>query len=164
MGKMSYSLPIEGIVLDDLPIIPTEGGNVLKMLSNVAGLIEPPSANGEVYFSEINPGVIRAWKCHAKQRQLMTVPVGLIKIAFFDGREDSPTWRKSGSLLLGRPGNYRLLRIPCGIWYGFGGMANHPSLICNFTDLPHDATEISRAPAAGPMALIDWNKVPEWHF
>ncbi len=41
---------------------------------------------GECYFSEIFPGKIKAWKRHNLQTQNLAVPIGLIKIVFFDSR------------------------------------------------------------------------------
>ena len=44
---------------------------------------------GELYFSETNPGIIKAWKCNSKLTQLLAVPRGRIRLVIFDDRLDS---------------------------------------------------------------------------
>ena len=61
-------------------------------------------------FSETN------WHCHKIQRDLLFVVRGLIKIAFFDDREDSPTYRQLNVLPFSnaRP---TLISIPSRVWH-----------------------------------------------
>lgn len=160
---MIIATPINGVLLENLPVLAASGGAVLKMLIRDDPLLPDLSAGfGELYFSEVNPGVVRAWKCHKQQAQRFTVPAGLLKLGFFDARENSPTRGIGFSILLGRPDHYRLLAIPPGVWYGFEGLAALPSLICNFATLPHDPAEIQRAPVSGPDAPADWSRLEEW--
>ena len=44
---------------------------------------------GECYFSEVFPGVIKAWKRHRYQTQNLAVPVGRILIVIYDDRPNS---------------------------------------------------------------------------
>ena len=46
---------------------------------------------GESYFSEMVPGAVKAWKRHRQQTQNLTVPIGRVRFAIRDDREDSPT-------------------------------------------------------------------------
>lgn len=164
MDTLIIPTPVNGVVLENLPVIPASGGAVLKMLNPQSQLLPNlASCFGELYFSEINPGIIRAWKRHKFQTQHFTAPVGLLKLGFFDVRLDSPTRGQGFSLLLGRPDHYRLLAIPPGIWYGFEGVANTPSLICNFASHPHDPAEMERAPASGAEAPADWSSLALWN-
>ena len=133
---------IAGALLQELNIIPTQGGPVLHMLKKDSALMPSfPNGFGEIYFSEVLPGAVKAWKRHRRQTQLFAVPAGLLKIVLFDDRADSPTRGTVCELILGRPKQYRLLRIPVGVWYGFTALGSNPALICNCADLPHDPTE-----------------------
>ena len=78
---------------------------------------------GEIYFSEVLPGHVKAWKRHTCQTQHFAVPSGLLKIVLYDDRPDSATRGVLCELALGRPEHYGLLRIPVNVWYGFTAMA-----------------------------------------
>lgn len=79
---------IEGVEVQDLRIIPTEGGPVLHMLRADSPLFR---SFGELYFSEVEPGHVKAWKRHSRQTQHFAVPVGMLKIVLYDDRADSPS-------------------------------------------------------------------------
>ncbi|MBQ4566888.1 MAG: dTDP-4-dehydrorhamnose 3,5-epimerase [Desulfovibrio sp.] len=146
---------IEGVVLQELQIIATAGGPVLHMLKAGSPLVPDFSCGfGEIYFSEVVPGAVKAWKCHRRQSQLFAVPHGLLQIVLYDGRSASASQGCCCEILLGRPDNYALLRIPPGIWYGFTAKGQEPALICNCADLPHDPAEGERLPVDSP--LIPW--------
>ena len=57
---------IEGVVVQQLKQIADDRGAVLHMLRCDSPLFEN---FGEVYFSEINPEIIKAWKLHKKLTQ-----------------------------------------------------------------------------------------------
>lgn len=156
------STGIAGAILQPLKIINTDGGAVLHMLSMQSPLLPDFSEHfGELYFSEVLPGKIKAWKLHRSQTQLFAVPWGKVKIVLFDGRPQSDTYRKVCVLNLGRPDNYMLLKIPPLIWHGFEAISDFPALICNCSDLPHNPEEYekisyddSNAPCAWPGRII----------
>lgn len=134
---------IVGVELQELRIIPTEGGPVLHMLRVDSPLYK---GFGELYFSEVDPGAVKAWKRHTAQTQLYAVPVGRLKVVMYDDRADSATRGMVREYILGRPDAYRLLRIPPLVWYGFTALGDAPALICNCVDLPHDPQESERKP------------------
>lgn len=132
---------IAGVETQDLRIIPTDGGPVLHMLRPDAPLF---MGFGELYFSEVLPGAVKAWKRHTRQTQHFAVPVGRLKVVVYDDREGSPTRGRVEEHILGRPDAYRLLRIPPLVWYGFTAVGDVPALICNCADIPHDPQEGER--------------------
>ncbi|MEG2171960.1 MAG: dTDP-4-dehydrorhamnose 3,5-epimerase [Desulfovibrionaceae bacterium] len=132
---------IDGAPLLDLKVIPTAGGPVMHMLRQNSPLF---MGCGELYFSEVFVGAVKAWKQHSLQTQHFSVPVGQLKVVLFDDREGSNTRGQVQEILLGRPDNYRLLRIPPRLWYGFTAVGTGPALICNCADIPHDPTESLR--------------------
>lgn len=144
---------IAGAVLAELSVIPTPGGPVLHMLKADSPLY---MGLGEVYFSEVEPGAVKAWKRHLRMTQHFAVPVGLMKIALHDDRPDSPTRGHTAEVLLGRPDHYRLLRIPPLVWYGFTAVSDGPALICNCADLAHDPAESERAGLDDPRIPYHW--------
>ena len=53
---------------------------MLKVLSNLETEYE---GFGEVYFSELRPKSIKAWKYHYKMTLNLIVPLGEVKFVFF---------------------------------------------------------------------------------
>ena len=138
---------IVGVALQDLGVIPAEGGPVLRMLRTDWPLF---TGFGELYFSEVLPGAVKAWKLHTRQTQHLAVPAGRLKLVVYDARPDSDSFGQVREHILGRPDCYRLLRIPPGLWYGFMAIGPEKTLICNCADLPHDPAEAARKPWDSP--------------
>jgi dTDP-4-dehydrorhamnose 3,5-epimerase len=111
---------------------------------------------GEIYFSVVNPGVVKAWKRHRLMTQNYAVPVGNIKVVIFDTRGRSTTENEVQEIIIGED-NYCLLRIPPLVWSGFMGISPFPSLIANCTDLPHDPDEVERLRHDDPTFPYDWS-------
>ncbi len=160
MEKMTaQDVGIAGALLQQLKIIPAEGGPVLHMLRPDSPLLPDFSKGfGEIYFSEVLPGHVKAWKRHTRQTQHFAVPSGLLKIVLYDDRPDSETRGVLCELALGRPEHYGLLRIPVNVWYGFTAMGDGPALICNCADIPHDPAEGQRLPAHDPSIPYTWSE------
>ncbi|WP_078129392.1 dTDP-4-dehydrorhamnose 3,5-epimerase family protein [Leptospira alexanderi] len=146
---------LEGIVITSLKEIFDPKGSVLHMIR-----VDDPEYNGfgECYFSEVNPGSIKAWKIHKKQTQNFAVPSGKIRLILFDPREDSKTKGKVQEIILGRPGNYQRVKIPPRIWYGFTCVSKEKAFVANFTDMPHDPAESERLPEYDPLIPFTWGQ------
>ena len=151
--RSSLTLPIEGAFLTPLRVIPAQGGPVLHLLRPDT---LPPAEAQEVYFSEIGPGCVKAWKKHERMTQRLAVPVGEVLFGLYDDRPDSPTLGRNASLALGRPGNWFLLHIPPRVWYGFKGLGHTASLVVNCPDCVHDPDESVRLPADAPGMPALW--------
>ncbi len=144
---------IHGVFLQELHEIDTEGGPVLHMLRADSPLYH---GFGEVYFSVVLPGSVKAWKRHSLQTQHFAVPSGLIEVVLYDPRDDSPSKGVLASFHLGRPGCYRLLRIPPGLWYGFTARSDTPAILANCADIPHSPEESERLPSDSPLIPYTW--------
>ncbi|MBQ9537624.1 MAG: dTDP-4-dehydrorhamnose 3,5-epimerase family protein [Desulfovibrionaceae bacterium] len=148
---------INGVKLQPLQVIDTPQGAVLHMLRGDYALMPTfPAGFGEIYFSEVHYGEIKAWKRHQLQQQLFAVPWGLLHLVLYDPREQSPTKGQVLSLSLGRPDHYNLLSIPCGIWYGFTAQSHPGALLCNCANIPHDPHESEHIPATSPLIPYSW--------
>lgn len=148
---------IAGALFQPLAVIPTPGGPVLHMLRPHWPLLPDFATSfGEIYFSEVLPGAVKAWKRHRRQTQLFAVPRGLLTIVLYDDRPASSTRGALCELALGRPDHYGLLRIPPGVWYGFTALGGEAALICNCADIPHDPAEGERRPPDDPGIPYRW--------
>ena len=153
MGDFLKSPSVDGVVISPLKIITDERGSVLHMLKSTESLFDK---FGEVYFSEILSGAVKAWKKNKKLSQNLTVPVGMINLAIYDDRRNSRTRGNFFDCLLGRPDHYYLIHIPPLLWYGFQGLGNTPSLVANCTNLSHDPSESEKMHPESEFIPYNW--------
>jgi dTDP-4-dehydrorhamnose 3,5-epimerase len=158
MGQLNMpsSSQILGVGIYPLRQIVDERGAVLHMLR-----CDSPLFNkfGEIYFSVVLPGVVKAWKRHRAMTQHHAVPMGQIRLVLYDDRGQSASHGLLEEYTVGRPDHYSLIRIPPLIWYGFQGLAATPSLVANFTDLPHDPTEVEHLTKDSPSIPYIWRPI-----
>ena len=144
----NQSINIDGVKLNSLKEIFDPKGSVLHFIRNEQ---EESFIFGECYFSEIQHNAIKAWKCHTKQTQNLTVPVGLIQIVLYDDRNHSSTYKNLENLFIGRQNHYYRITIPPGVVYGFKGLYPEKSLLVNFVDLPHYPNESKKMSQYSPL-------------
>ena len=129
---------IAGVERHPLRVISDSRGAVLHMLRADAPHFR---GFGEVYFSEVVPGAVKAWKRHKRMTQRFAVPVGRIKLVIFDDRSGSATTGEVEVVEIGRPDAYSLVIVPPLLWYGFTCISAGSALLANCPDLPHDPSE-----------------------
>lgn len=139
---MSTETAIDGVVITPLKQIRDERGAVLHMLRADA----PHFAGfGEIYFSIVNPGVIKGWRRHTKMVMSLTVPKGRVKLALADRREGSPSYGVVQEIFLGEDGaDYQLVTVPPLVWNGFQCVSDTPAIIANCASIPHAPEEVER--------------------
>jgi dTDP-4-dehydrorhamnose 3,5-epimerase len=81
---------------------------------------------------------------------------GVIKLALYDDRPESPTRGKVQELFVG-DSNYVLVRVPPGVWNGFKGVGVTPAIVANCATIPHDPEEITRLDPNDPRIPYDWS-------
>jgi len=143
---------IHGVSIVPLRQIHDERGSVMHMLKSS----DPHFVQfGEIYFSTVYPGVVKAWHLHSRMILNYAVPVGRIKFVLYDDRADSPTRGEIQEVFLG-PDNYVLVTVPPMVWNGFKGAGDSMAVVANCASIPHDPDEITRLdPIAGGIPY-DW--------
>lgn len=150
---MTESNEIEGVIVQPLRQIADNRGSVLHMMRSDSELFKQ---FGEVYFSEIHSGTIKAWKRHKKQTQNLAVPLNKIRLVIYDNRPSSSTHGNIAEYELGRPDHYRLVHIPPMLWYGFQTLGDQTALITNCADQPHDPEETEALPVDSKEIPYQW--------
>lgn len=112
-------------------------------------------AFGEIYFSKIHPGVVKAWHHHSLMTLNYMVICGSIQLGLWDGRKDSPTYGKQQTIFLDEQ-NSQLAIVPPGVWNGFKGLGTTSAIVANCATHPHDPEEITRKPHNDPMFAYSW--------
>lgn len=143
---------IDGVVIKQLRQISDERGKVMHMLREDDPLFE---RFGEIYFSVVYPGVVKAWHLHKKMTLNYAVVSGEIKLVLFDGRKGSKTYNEVQEIFTGQS-NYCLVKIPAGIYNGFKGIGAEPAIVANCASIPHDPDEIVRVDPAANDIPYDW--------
>jgi dTDP-4-dehydrorhamnose 3,5-epimerase len=146
------SSKIDGVQIIPLRKIPDERGTIMHMLRSDS---EHFQRFGEIYFSTVYPGAIKAWHLHSEMGLNYAVIVGTIKMVLYDDRPDSPT---KGALMELFPGenNYALVQVPAGVWNGFKGVGTKEAIVANCSTIPHRADEISRTSPFDPRIPYNW--------
>ena len=131
---------IEGMTITPLRRIPDERGAVFHMLRDDSEVFE---RFGEIYFSTVYPGAIKAWHLHHEMTLNYAVPVGMIKLVCYDDRPESSTRGNLVELHIGEL-NYVLVTIPHNVWNGFKGEGTGAALVANCSTVHHSVGEIER--------------------
>jgi dTDP-4-dehydrorhamnose 3,5-epimerase len=127
---------IHDVVVTPLKQFADERGTVMHMLRSDAKVF---AGFGEIYFSCVYAGAVKAWHLHRRTVCNYAVPHGQIRLALYDARVDSPTRGAVQEIVMGE-GNYCLVTIPPMIWSGFKGLGSTMSIVANCSSLPHDPT------------------------
>lgn len=131
---------IEGVCITPLKQILDERGKIMHMLRSDSSLYQ---SFGEIYFSCVHPGAIKAWHYHKEMTLNYTVIAGNIKLVLYDNRANSKTRGDVQEIFLG-PDNYCLVTIPHQVWNGFKGYGDTMAIVANCSTIPHDPLEIER--------------------
>ena len=144
---------IDGVSVRNLRQIPDERGKIMHMLR-----ADDPHFDkfGEIYFSTVYPGAIKAWHIHKEMTLNYAVVSGMIKMVLYDDRESSPTRSALMELFVGES-NYCLITVPPLVWNGFKGVGGHPAIVANCATIPHDPSEISRLDPFSPSIPYNWD-------
>ena len=133
------------ILVTPLKRIPTVGGDVMHVLKNSDNGF---NGFGEVYFSWVEQGAIKAWKCHQHMTLNLVVPLGDVSFVFHI-KDQKNSFRTE---IIGGE-RYVRLTVPPGIWFGFQGIASGRSLLMNLADMTHNPDEVLRK----KTSEIDYN-------
>lgn len=150
---------IEGVAITKLRTIADDRGSVRHMLKTTDSHFR---AFGEVYFSSINSGVVKAWHLHKQMWLNYACVVGEIVVGLIDLRFGSPTYKQQEMYLLGEDDeSYFLLTIPPMVWNGFRipeASKHEVAVVANCASLPHDPKEIVRVNPDNFTQPFNWGK------
>ncbi|HXG88146.1 MAG TPA: hypothetical protein VNJ02_07410 [Vicinamibacterales bacterium] len=111
---------------------------------------------GEIYFSGVDQGAIKAWRRHNRSTSQFAVPIGAIQLVMFDDRPGSATCGAVMVIETGRH-HYQLITIPPGVWNGFRGRGPGLSLVANCASLAHDPAESDRLEPTSAKIPFEWS-------
>jgi len=125
---------IDGVKVKKLRVIPDERGRLMEILRRDDDLFQK---FGQVYMTTTYPGVVKAWHKHEKQADNIACVAGMIRMALYDGRPGSPTFKEIDEFYLGVH-NPSLVHVPPGILHGWMGVSQEEAVIINIPTEPYD--------------------------
>lgn len=141
---------IDRIVVTPLKIIPDARGAVMHMLRADA----PHFAGfGEIYFSVVNPGAVKAWKRHRAMTLNLCCVSGRIRLVVADAEAGAVRTIDLGPEMAE---TYALVTVPPGLWTGFTCTGEVPAVLANCASIPHDPTEAETLPAESDRIPYSW--------
>jgi dTDP-4-dehydrorhamnose 3,5-epimerase len=151
--KIQKASHIDGVIITPLKQIPDERGKIMHMLR-----ADSPNFKGfgEIYFSCVHRGAIKAWHIHKEMTLNYACVLGKIKFVLVDTRPGSPTCGNLMEIYIG-PEHYNLVTVPPHVWNGFKGIADEVSIVANCTDIAHRPDEIDRMEPFDPSIPYNWD-------
>jgi len=143
---------IEGVIITPLKQIKDDRGKVMHMLRSDWDLFED---FGEIYFSNVNPGIVKGWKKHTRMIQNLVCIVGNMRLVIYDDRDDSNTKGEVQEIVFGED-NYCLVTIHPGVWMGFASVDNQKSMLANCASIVHDPQESITIPWDDTYIPYSW--------
>ena len=129
---MGYKVTVNEIITTPLKRISVIGGDVLHaMKKSDLGF----DGFGESYFSQVEHGIVKAWKRHIHMTLNLIVPIGKVRFVFMDNKG---SFREE---ILGED-NYARLTVPPGLWFGFQGVSENTALVLNIANIEHSPDEV----------------------
>ena len=146
---------IQGVKIKQLRRISDERGSVWHMLRRD----DPEFIRfGEIYFSTVYPGAVKAWHFHKRMTLNYAVVAGMIKLVLYDNRKKSSTRGELMEIYAGSL-QYNLITVPPMIWNGFKGIGTEMAVVANCSTLPYVSHEIIRMdPQNNTVFNYDWNR------
>ncbi|MDD3905506.1 MAG: dTDP-4-dehydrorhamnose 3,5-epimerase family protein [Candidatus Omnitrophica bacterium] len=118
---------IDGVKVRKLKIIPDERGRLMEILRCDDEVFKK---FGQVYMTTAFPGVVKAWHYHKKQDDNFTCIHGKMRLALYDAREDSPTYKEVNDFIISLDDPMRVT-IPKNIYHGFKCISDCEALVIN---------------------------------
>ncbi|HET6385005.1 MAG TPA: dTDP-4-dehydrorhamnose 3,5-epimerase family protein [Armatimonadota bacterium] len=114
---------------------------------------------GQWSHSLMHQGVIKAWHIHQKQVDWWYVASGVLRLALYDARPESPSYRGKMEIILGEHQPARLVRVPPGVAHGCKCLSG-PVNLFYITSRVYDAADEGRIPFDDPAIDYDWLSGP----
>jgi len=128
---------IKDMQVKKLKLIPDERGRLMEILRSDEEIFRN---FGQVYMTTAYPGIIKAWHYHKKQDDYFTCISGTMRLALYDARKDSPTYKEINDFTINLE-NPILVKIPRLVYHGFKCVGDKEAIVINPPTLPYNPDE-----------------------
>lgn len=149
---------IEGVVIKDRDLFSDERGFLTELIRLDEDELKAQNIK-QMIASYSYPGMIKGWHLHSKQEDHLICVTGMVKVALYDYRKDSPTYKVLNEIFMGE--KYpRIVYIPPGIFHGTKNVGNEISVVIGMPSLfydPKDVDERRVNPINNDIIPYDWD-------
>ena len=147
---------IKGVEIKKLKIIPDERGRLMEILRSDEPIFEK---FGQVYMTTAFPGIAKAWHYHKLQDDHFTCISGVMRLALYDSREDSPTYKEINDFIISLE-NPLLVKIPKLVYHGFKCVSEKEAIVINVPTMAYNykTPDEYRLDAFDNDIPYDWRK------
>jgi dTDP-4-dehydrorhamnose 3,5-epimerase len=147
---------IKGVEVKKLKIIPDDRGRLMEILRSDEPIFKK---FGQVYMTTAFPGVVKAWHYHKLQDDHFTCISGVMRLALYDDRKDSPTYKEVNDFIVSLD-NPVLVKIPKLVYHGFKCVSDKEAVVINVPTLPYNykTPDEYRLDAFDNDIPYDWRK------
>ncbi|MGA9668487.1 MAG: dTDP-4-dehydrorhamnose 3,5-epimerase family protein [Terracidiphilus sp.] len=121
---------ISGVVTDHRPLFEDERGELQEIYNPAWGLHPDPLVYA--YFVGIRPGQVEGWVVHRLQDDRLFMIRGVVRVALFDDRSESPTYGMLNVFVITER-KRGILIIPRGVFHALKNIGNDDA---HFMNLP----------------------------
>jgi len=125
---------IDGVKVKKLKTIPDDRGRLMEILRKDDDIFEK---FGQVYMTTAKPGAVKAWHYHRLQDDYFVCVHGKIKLALYDARKKSSTYKEINEFILGMEEPI-LVRIPKLVYHGFKCVSDCEAIVINTPTRAYD--------------------------
>jgi dTDP-4-dehydrorhamnose 3,5-epimerase len=115
-----------------------------------------PSLFGQLSYSKVYQGTVKAWHGHKLQEQWTFIMTGFLEVRLFDDRSTSPTYKNIMEFYTGDELEPIIYSFPPGVLHGYKCIGG-PALVLYVTSNVYDPDEEIRLNFNDPKIGHDWN-------
>lgn len=149
---------IEGVFIKDMKLFSDERGFLTELIRLDDEELKAQNIK-QIIASYSYPGMIKGWHLHSKQEDHLFCVTGMVKVALYDYRKDSPTYKVLNEIFMGE--RYpRAVYIPPGIFHGTKNVGNDVSVVIGMPSLFYDPENVDERrvnPICNNIIPYDWN-------
>lgn len=145
---------IEGVMFKQLTTHSDERGFFREVVRRTDDFFKEGFAQWS--HSLMYPGVAKAWHIHQTQIDWWYVPVGNLKLALFDKRPESRTYKKVETYFLGENYPACVVKIPAGVAHGCKALGGGVTHLFYITSGVYDTAEEGRLAHDDAEIGFDW--------
>ena len=152
---------IDGVHIRYATTHPDERGTLCEVYNPAWNFSEEPLVY--VYQVTVRPGRIKGWIKHLQQDDRLFISLGAIRIALYDDRPDSPTYKMLTVNYLSEV-NRGLIRIPRGVFHALQNIGQTDALFINLPTRAYNHTDPDkyRLPLKNDVIPFDFDDVIGW--
>ncbi len=125
---------IAGVKVKKLKVNMDDRGRLMEILRADEDIFQK---FGQVYITTAYPGVVKAWHYHKIQTDNFTCVNGRMKLALYDARIDSKTYKEVNEFIISLD-DAMLVQIPPSVYHGFKCMSDKEALVVNTVTEPYN--------------------------